>query len=336
MFPRFAHRFTKLSTASLCALLFMSSPSPLLAETQDASAAQITFVWPIEGRAELGFGQPDDTGGRLQGILFGVKKDATFRAAADGTALYVGPFRSYGSLLILDHGCGLNSILAGASRLSVAIGQKVRRGEPVGSATSPTPNGVQIYFELRRNGIATDPDLVMPPQGSTTPRTVQCADVKTAEAPVVPRSEQPASETASALPEPAPAPSAGKIVWTGKWPWPAHGEILRAFEVDGNDGIDIAVPEGTAVKAVEKGIVIYAGDGLKDFGNAVLLRHEDGLVTVYGHLSEMKKKRGENVRRGDVIGKSGKTGAAARGPQLHFEVRKKSAPVDPADYLRAP
>lgn len=326
----------KLSAASLAALLLMSSPSPLLAETQDAPPAQITFAWPIEGPAELGFGQPDRDGGRLQGILFGVKKDSTLRAAADGTALYAGPFRSYGSLLILDHGCGLNSILAGAPRLSVAVGQKVRRGEPVGSSAAPAQKGMQIYFGLRRNGIATDPDLVMPPLGSTAPRTVQCADVKSAAAPAGPQTDQPASEAAAALPEPTPTPSAAKIVWTGKWPWPVRGEILRAFKVDGNDGIDIAVAEGTAVKAVEKGIVIYAGDGLRDFGNAVLLRHENGLVTVYGHLSEMKKKRGEKVRRGDVIGKSGKTGSVARGPQLHFEIRKKSVPVDPADYLVKP
>ncbi|MBK1866930.1 murein hydrolase activator EnvC family protein [Aestuariivirga sp. YIM B02566] len=335
MFPRFEHRSTKLSAASLGALLLLSSPSPLLAETQDAPPAQITFAWPIGGLAELGFGQPDGAGGRLQGILFGVRKDFTLRAAADGTALYAGPFRSYGSLLILDHGCGLNSILAGAQQLSVTIGQKVRRGEPVGSAATSTQNEVKIYFELRRNGIAIAPYLVMPPQGATTPRTVRCTGVKTDEAPVDPQTDQPAAETAPAPPEPASAPSAGKIVWTGKWPWPARGEILRAFKVDGNDGINIAVPEGTNVKAVENGIVIYAGDGLKDFGNTVLVRHEGGLVTVYGHLSELKKKRGENVRRGDVIGKSGKTGVA-REPQLHFEVRKKSAPVDPAEYLRAP
>jgi len=327
MFPRFEHRSAKLSAARLGALLLISSPSPLLAEPQNTPPAQITFTWPIEGPAELGFGQPDGNGGRLQGILFGVKKDSALHAAADGTALYVGPFRSYGSLLILDHGCGLNSILAGTLRPSVAIGQKVRRGEPVGSAATQTQNGVQIYFELRRNGIATDPDLMMPPQGSTTPRTVQCTDVRTA--------DQPASETAPALPEPGPAPSATKIVWTGKWPWPARGEILRGFKVDGNDGIDIAMPEGTDIKAVEKGIVIYAGDGLTDFGNTVLMRHENGLVTVYGHLSELKGRRGQTVEAGDVIGKSGKTGAA-REPQLHFEVRKKAAPVDPAEYLRAP
>jgi septal ring factor EnvC (AmiA/AmiB activator) len=320
----------ELSVASLTALFLMSSASLLRAETQDAPTAQITFAWPIEGPAEAGFGQPDRDGGRLQGILFSVNKDSTLRAAADGTALYAGPFRSYGSLLILDHGCGLNSILAGAPRISVAIGQKVRRGDPVGSAASPTPKAVQIYFELRRNGLATDPDLVMPPQGSATPRTVQCSDVKTAETPVVPQ-----SETAPARPEPNPAPAAVKIVWTGKWPWPAHGEILRAFKVDGSDGIDISMPEGTDIKAVEKGIVIYAGDGLRDFGNTVLVRHEDGLVTVYGHLSVLKASRGQKVKRGNVIGKSGKTGVA-REPQLHFEVRKKSAPVDPAEYLRAP
>lgn len=335
MISRLEHRATKLSAASLGALLLLSSPVPLLAETQDAPTAQITFAWPIEGSAELGFGQTDRDGGRLQGILFGVKKDATLRAAADGTALYAGPFRSYGSLLILDHGCGLNSILAGAPRLSVAIGQKVRRGEPVGNATSPPQNGVQIYFELRRNGIATDPALVMPPQGSATPRTVQCADVKTAEAPAVPQSGQPASETASVLPEPAPAPSATEVVWTGKWPWPARGEILQPFDAKVTQGINIAMPEGTSVRAVENGIVIYAGDGLKALGNTVLVRHEDSLVTVYGHLSELEVRRGQNVQRSDVVGKSGKTGAAHE-PQLHFEVRKKSAPVDPAAYLQAP
>jgi septal ring factor EnvC (AmiA/AmiB activator) len=335
MIPRIEHRSTKLSAASLGALLLLSSPTPLLAETQDTPPAQITFAWPIEGPAERSFGQPDSDGGRLQGILFDMKKDAIFRAAADGTALYAGPFRSYGSLLILDHGCGLNSILAGAPRLSVAIGQKVRRGEPVGSATSPTQNGVQIYFELRRNGIATDPNLVMPPQGTTMPRTVQCADVKTAEAPAGPQTDQPASETPSALPQPTPAPSASEIVWTGKWPWPARSEILQPFDVKVTQGINIAMPEGTSVRAVENGIVIYAGDGLKALGNTVLVRHEDSLVTVYGHLSELEVRRGQNVQRSDVVGKSGKTGAAPE-PQLHFEIRKKSAPVDPAAYLQAP
>ena len=99
-----------------------------------------------------------------------------------------------------------------------------------------------------------------------------------------------------------------------------------------NDGIDIAVPEGTPIKAAENGIVIYAGDGLKDFGKTVLVRHEDGLVTVYGHASEIEVERGATVRRGQEIARSGLTGNADS-PKLHFEVRKNSTPVDPTKYL---
>ncbi|MEP4422761.1 MAG: M23 family metallopeptidase, partial [Nitratireductor sp.] len=94
----------------------------------------------------------------------------------------------------------------------------------------------------------------------------------------------------------------------------------------------IAVPEGTPVKAAENGVVIYAGDGLKEFGNTVLVRHEDGLVTVYGHASELKVARGDKVRRGQEIARSGMSGSADL-PKLHFEVRKDSVPVNPTGYL---
>src|SRR5690606_23963406 len=100
----------------------------------------------------------------------------------------------------------------------------------------------------------------------------------------------------------------------------------------GRDGIDIAVPEGTPVKAAENGVVIYAGDGLKEFGNTVLVRHDDGLVTVYGHASSIEVKRGQKVKRGQEIAQSGMSGSA-KSPQLHFEVRKNSAPVDPSTFL---
>ena len=92
------------------------------------------------------------------------------------------------------------------------------------------------------------------------------------------------------------------------------------------------VPEGTPVKAAENGVVIYAGNGLKEFGNTVLLRHEDGLVTVYGHVSSIAVKRGDQVHRGQEIARSGMTGDA-KVPELHFEVRKNAQPVDPVQYL---
>ena len=121
----------------------------------------------------------------------------------------------------------------------------------------------------------------------------------------------------------------------GKMRWPVRGKVISDFGKGSgrsNDGIDIAVPEGTPVKAAENGVVIYAGDGLKDFGNTVLVRHDDGLVTVYGHASELQVKRGEKVKRGQEIARSGMSGTT-NAPKLHFEVRKDSAPVDPASFL---
>ena len=121
----------------------------------------------------------------------------------------------------------------------------------------------------------------------------------------------------------------------GRMRWPVRGRVVAGFGKGGgksSDGIDIAVPEGTSVKAAENGVVIYAGDGLKEFGNTVLVRHEDGLVTVYGNASALKVQRGQKVKRGEEIAISGMTGNADS-PKLHFEVRKNSAPVDPATFL---
>jgi murein DD-endopeptidase MepM/ murein hydrolase activator NlpD len=121
----------------------------------------------------------------------------------------------------------------------------------------------------------------------------------------------------------------------GKMRWPVRGRIVSGYGKGGgkaNDGIDIQVPEGTPVKAAENGVVIYAGDGLKEFGNTVLVRHEDGLVTVYGHASELKVARGEKVKRGQEIALSGMSGNTDS-PKLHFEVRKNSTPVNPSGYL---
>ncbi|WPZ13312.1 peptidoglycan DD-metalloendopeptidase family protein [Nitratireductor rhodophyticola] len=122
----------------------------------------------------------------------------------------------------------------------------------------------------------------------------------------------------------------------GKLRWPVRGRIVSDFgSTSGsarNDGIDIAVPAGTPVKAAENGVVIYAGDGLKEFGNTVLVRHDNGMVTVYGHASALRVKRGEKVRRGQEIALSGMSGSADR-PKLHFEVRKDATPVNPSGYL---
>ncbi len=118
--------------------------------------------------------------------------------------------------------------------------------------------------------------------------------------------------------------------------WPVRGRVIAGFgpQPNGlqNDGINLAVPEGTPVKAADDGIVAYAGNELKGYGNLVLVRHPNGFVTAYAHASELLVKKGDVVKRGQVIAKSGQTGTVTS-PQLHFEIRKGSVPVDPAQYL---
>ena len=118
--------------------------------------------------------------------------------------------------------------------------------------------------------------------------------------------------------------------------WPVRGKVITSYgaKTNGkaNDGINLAVPEGTPVKAAEDGVVAYSGNELKGYGNLVLIRHANGYVTAYAHASELLVKRGDVIKRGQVIAKSGQTGEVAS-PQLHFEIRKGSTPVDPLQFL---
>ena len=118
--------------------------------------------------------------------------------------------------------------------------------------------------------------------------------------------------------------------------WPVQGQVVD--EDDGRpcpsrfEGIDILVPEGTEVRASFDGTVIYAGNKVPSFGNLILIRHDGGWVTVYGHNKELYVNRGEEVEIGDVIARSGRTGFVVR-PQLHFEIRKGQVAWNPARYL---
>ncbi|CAM5383980.1 Murein hydrolase activator NlpD OS=Afipia felis OX=1035 GN=nlpD PE=3 SV=1 [Afipia felis] len=118
--------------------------------------------------------------------------------------------------------------------------------------------------------------------------------------------------------------------------WPVRGRVIAAYgaKTNGkqNDGINVAVPEGTPVKAAEDGVVAYSGNELKGYGNLILVRHASGYVTAYAHASELMVKRGDTIKRGQVIAKSGQSGEVGS-PQLHFEIRKGSSPVDPLQFL---
>jgi murein DD-endopeptidase MepM/ murein hydrolase activator NlpD len=143
---------------------------------------------------------------------------------------------------------------------------------------------------------------------------------------VTPAAEKPANDTATkAAPDTTPG-----------FRWPARGRVIAGFgpKPNGqqNDGIDVAVPPNTPIKAAEDGVVAYAGSELKDYGNLVLVKHPNGYVTAYAHAKELLVKRGDPIKRGEVIAKSGQTGNVDV-PELHFEVRKGTVPVDPMPFL---
>jgi murein DD-endopeptidase MepM/ murein hydrolase activator NlpD len=128
----------------------------------------------------------------------------------------------------------------------------------------------------------------------------------------------------------------GSVAGSSKLRWPVEGKVISAFgpRPDGthNDGVNLAVPMGADVHAAEAGVVAYAGSELKGYGNLVLLRHDNGWVTAYAHGDELMVKRGDKVKRGQVIAKAGRTGQVDQ-PQVHFELRQGQRPVDPTPFM---
>ena len=137
--------------------------------------------------------------------------------------------------------------------------------------------------------------------------------------------------------KPAAAPAAVAAATSGsKLRWPVKGKVIAGFgpRPDGthNDGVNLAVPQGAEVHAADGGTVAYAGSELKGYGNLVLVRHDNGWVTAYAHNDEILVKRGDKVKRGQLIAKAGKSGQVDQ-PQVHFELRQGSKPVDPTPHM---
>jgi murein DD-endopeptidase MepM/ murein hydrolase activator NlpD len=154
---------------------------------------------------------------------------------------------------------------------------------------------------------------------------------------------QPPAETGGP-PAEAPAQLAGPIAppppRTGRlFSWPVSGKVIAGYGPGANglhnDGINIAAVPGAPVGAAEDGVVAYAGNELRGFGNLLLIRHEGGWMTAYAHNSELLVRRGQRVKRGQTIAKVGRTGNVSS-PQLHFEIRKGTDAVDPMKFLGAP
>lgn len=138
-----------------------------------------------------------------------------------------------------------------------------------------------------------------------------------------------------ASPPPAPKPAQQQAVGSRDFIWPVSGNVLKGYGASGsgrNDGVNIAAPKGTPIKAAAGGEVVYAGSELAGFGNLILIRHPGGWVTAYAHADTMSVREGDLVKQGQAIGTVGSTGNAGT-PQVHFELRKGKEPVDPAGHL---
>ncbi len=191
------------------------------------------------------------------------------------------------------------------------------------------PNLIEVGQVLRVVPPSSDNPLVVTrpvTSGSVTAITGTVAPVRPASAP--------ASATASAS-APAPAgnlpPSAGEddIAWI----WPAQGTLLTGFDEVKNKGFDISGKAGDAVIASADGRVVYAGAGLRGYGNLIILKHNNTFLTAYAHNQTLLVKEDQSVKKGQKIAEMGSSDADR--VKLHFEIRRQGKPVDPARYLPA-
>jgi murein DD-endopeptidase MepM/ murein hydrolase activator NlpD len=170
------------------------------------------------------------------------------------------------------------------------------------------------------------PSIAPPAIAAPEPRSQALATPEAAAEPQVAAAPPP---KAAAIPTPPPRQGRGLE-------WPVKGQVVVPYGSVAkgmrNDGINISAKLGTSVRAAEAGVVAYAGNELKGFGNMLLIKHSDGLITTYAHADEIKVQRGATVKRGQIIASVGQTGAVTS-PQLHFEVRQGAKAVDPMQYL---
>ncbi|MCG8509499.1 MAG: M23 family metallopeptidase [Rhodospirillales bacterium] len=211
--------------------------------------------------------------------------------------------------------------------------------------------GVGMYALARANGL-TPPYTILfgqklriPGSSGSQPAATRVATETRTPAPVraqpTPRNSQPDQSAVTMVRPPTaakpqavakPPPKSG-----GGFAWPARGKVISTFGGKSkglhNDGINIAAPRGTPVKAAENGIVAYAGNEIRGFGNLLLIKHAGGWITAYAHNDRLLVKRGDKIRKGQVISRVGSTGNVSK-PQLHFEIRRGRQAVDPLKHLK--
>lgn len=182
--------------------------------------------------------------------------------------------------------------------------------------------GQTIRFDGRASGAPT----VATTQSSSSPSSSSKTTVT--RRPVTPGA---AATTAPVVAIPTPVPAGERA--QGAWAWPANGVIIGKFASNGslNKGVDIAGDLGQPVFAASDGAVVYAGSGLRGYGELVIIKHSDTYVSAYGHNRRLLVREGQQVKVGQTIAEMGSTGTDR--VKLHFEIRRQGKPVDPLQFL---
>lgn len=193
--------------------------------------------------------------------------------------------------------------------------------------------GQRIRFDLPQQGGA--PVVAQPsrPAVTSVPQTAVRPPVQ-AQPPLQTAPPQPASRPPVASGTPAAAGKVQPVPRSAKgWAWPANGVLIGKFSSNGslNKGIDIAGELGQPVLAAADGSVVYAGSGLRGYGELVIIKHSDAYVSAYGHNRRLLVREGQQVKVGQHIAEMGSTGTDR--VKLHFEIRRQGKPVDPLQYL---
>jgi lipoprotein NlpD len=175
------------------------------------------------------------------------------------------------------------------------------------------------------NLIETGQVLRVAPPAAETP-VARPASAASASAPAAA-----ASSAATATNPPLPAPSAAED--TISFQWPARGNLISGFDESKNKGLDIGGKAGDPVSAAADGRVVYAGAGLRGYGNLIILKHNNTYLTAYAHNQTLLVKEDQVIKRGQKIAEMGNSDADQ--VKLHFEIRRQGKPVDPAKYLSA-
>lgn len=199
--------------------------------------------------------------------------------------------------------------------------------------TIKPPYTIFVGQKLRLPGTVTM--VATTAQPTTAIATSPSTATTTEAAPTMQASTQTAAQTVTVRKTntavPSPPPSTGK-----GFVWPVQGRVLSHFGAKEkglhNDGINIAAPEGSPVQAAENGVVAYAGNELRGFGNLLLIKHANGYVTAYAHNATLLVQRGDRIKKGQPIATVGSTGNVNK-PQLHFELRKGKKAIDPRSVM---